>query len=349
MPPPSQVSSRTSPILTRSLRHLFQNRNSTMPETSSVVKHSVITTVADVPKFSGEPDTIDLNQYIKRIETLIKNKGIAEENLKIECFKEHIDAVKGTARDVIAYSHFDDIKTFDEYIKVFKQHFTTKSDRDPIRAMVKFLKIAQEPNEKQTTFISRLDAQAKDIEAIFENSDWSWKDEPKLISLKNMALVMMLAQIIKTNKGVVQERLYKDIKPNIRLGEIDCLLKGYAEVDPACSTYVLAANAESRTPTTQRQGRSHSRSRASTPHRGRSSSRQRQMVECFNCHKYGHTARDCYAGITCSNCQYRGHKESVCRNPPWCSFHKMVGHKTADCRARNQNFHKGQKEKSETT
>ncbi len=59
-----------------------------MADNSNVVKHSVITTFADVQKFSGEPDTIDLNQYIKRIETLIKNKGIAEENLKIECFKE---------------------------------------------------------------------------------------------------------------------------------------------------------------------------------------------------------------------------------------------------------------------
>ncbi len=51
-----------------------------------------------------------------------------------------------------------------------------------------------------------------------------------------MALVMMLDQIVKSNKGVVQERFYKDIKPDIKLGEVDCLLKGYAEIDPACST-----------------------------------------------------------------------------------------------------------------
>ncbi len=251
-----------------------------MPETTNVVKHSVITTVADVPKFSGEPDTIDLNQYIKRLETLIKNKGIAEENLKIECFKEHIDAIKGTARHVIAYSHFDNIKTIEEYIKALKKHFTTKSDKDPIRAMVKFLKTAPEQNETQTTFISRLDAKARDIEAIFENSDGSVKNGPKQISLKNKALVMMLAHVVKANKGVVQERLYKDIKHSIQLGEVDCLLKGYAEIDPSCTTYVLAASAESCTPNTQRQGRSHSRPRASTPHRGRSPSRQNQ-VTCF--------------------------------------------------------------------
>ena len=169
MPPP--VSVRTSPICTRSFKTLLAERNSTMPD--EVVKHSVVTTVAEVPKFSGEPDTIDLNQYIKRIDTLIKNKGITEDSLKIECFKEHIDAVKGTARHVITYSHLDNITTLDEYIKAFKKHFTTKSDRDPIRAMVKFLKTAPETSETQTAFISRLDAQAKDIETIFENSEWS--------------------------------------------------------------------------------------------------------------------------------------------------------------------------------
>ncbi len=126
---------------------------------------------------------------------------------------------------------------------------------------------------RQTAFISRLDAPTRVIEPIFENSDWSVKNEPKQISLKNMALVMMLAQVVKANKGVVQERLYKDIKPNIQLGEVDCLLKGYAEIDPSCSTYALAVSAESRTSNTQRQGRSHSRPRASTSHRGRSPSR----------------------------------------------------------------------------
>ncbi len=78
------------------------------------------------------------------------------------------------------------------------------------------------------------------------------------------------------------------MKPNIQLGEVDCLLKGYAETDPTCSTYVLAASSDSRTPTTQRQGRSQSRTRTSTPHRGRSPSRQRQTIESYNCQKLGH-------------------------------------------------------------
>ena len=317
-----------------------------MPD--EVVKHSVVTTVADVPKFSGEPDTIDLNQYIKRIDTLIKNKGIVEDSLKIECFKEHIDAVKGTARHVITYSHLEAITTFDKYIQAFKKHFTTKSDRDPLRAMVKFLKTAPETGESQTAFISRLDAQAKDIETIFENSDWTVTGAPKQISLKSMAVVLMSAKIVQSNKGIVREKLFKDIKPDTQLGEVDCLLKGYAEIDPTYSHWVLSADTDSHTVTTQRQGRVQSRTRNTTPHRGRSPSKQRQYMECYICKKSGHSARNCYAGITCNNCQYKGHKESVCRNPPWCSFHNMIGHKIANCRAR-KNFYEGQKDESDTT
>ena len=218
--------------------------------------------------------------------------------------------------------------------------------------MVKFLKTAPETNETQTAFISRLDAQAKDLETIFENSVWSTTGSPKQISIKNMALVMMQAQIVKSNKSIVQERLYRDLKPETQLGEVDCLLKGYAEMDPTCSQIVLVTNTDSRittTQNTQRQGRSHSRTRTTTPHRGRSPSMQRQYIECYNCKKIGHSARNCYAGITCANCQYKGHPESVCRNPPWCSFHNMIGHKTANCRARNQNFYKGQRDGSDTT
>ena len=317
-------------------------RNSTMP--GDVVKHSVITTVAEIPKFSGEPDSIDLSQYIKRINTLIANKEIQEEGLKIECFKEHIDAVKGSARHVITYSHLDNKKTLDEYIKSFKKHFTSKGDRDPLRAMVKFLSTALDTNESHTAFISRLDSQAKDIEEVFNNSEWVDKDTPTQISVKKMAHIMMLAQIVKSNKGVIQERLYKDIKHDTPLGEVDCLLKGYAELENTGSQYVLPA----RPTATQRHSRTPTRTNHSTTNRGRSPSMHKQYLECYNCNKLGHSARNCYAGATCSNCQYKGHIESVCRNASWCAFHKMIGHRTADCRARKQNF-RGQRDENKAT
>lgn len=342
-PPPGSNNFERSPIITRFRASLaFQNPTMPSEEQSHVVKHSVITSTANVPKFSGDPDSIDLRQYIKRIDTLIKTKGVTEDNLKIECFKEHIDAVKGTARHVIAYSHLDNITTYDEYISNFKKHFQTKSDHDPIRAMVKYLKTAPGPNEPYTAFISRLDAQAKDIETIFETSDWADKTDTKKITLKNMALVMMLGQIVNASKGVIQERLYKDIKSDIQLGQVDCLLKGYAEIPQSCSAHVLTAN-------THRQGRSQSRGRSSTPHRGRSPSRQRNMIECYSCHKFGHSAKECYANVICANCQYRGHRDSACRNPPWCTYHNKIGHRTSDCRARNPNFSKGQIDQSQNT
>ena len=346
MPQYRNISSRTSPIITRSQSTLLADRNLTMA-TESTIKHSVVTTVAEVPKFSGEPDTIDLTQYIKRVETLIKNRGLTEENLKIECFKEHIDPVKGTARHVIAFSTLENIAKFEDYVKAFKKHFQTKSDRDPIRAMVKFLRTAPGSNEPMTAYISRLDTQSRDLQAIFEKSDWADTGNPKLISIKNMALVMMLGQVVQANKGVVQERLYKDLKAGTDLSEVDCLLKGYAEMDPACSQYVLAASKTNTTPN-QRQSRSQSRGRSSTPQRGRSQSRTRQNVECYNCHKLGHLARECYADDTCSYCKIKGHNDKVCRKQPWCSYHKRKGHRTADCRAKNssqnqkENFREGQ-------
>ena len=334
---PNSNNSKTSKV-----KRKPKTRDSTMPEE---VKHTVITTVADIPKFSGEKDSVELSQYIKRINTLITNKGITDEALKIECFKEHIDAVKGSARHVITYSHLDNKKTLDEYIKTFKKHFTSKGDRDPLRAMVKFLNTAPETNESHTAFISRLDSQAKDIEEVFMNSDWVDKNTPTQISLKSMAHIMMLAQVVKSTKGIIQERLYKDIKHDTPLGEVDCLLKGYAELENSGSQYVLAA----RPTATQRHSRTPTRASHSTPNRGRSPSMHRQYLECYNCNKLGHSARNCYAGVTCSNCQFKGHKESVCWNAPWCSFHNMIGHRTVDCRARNQNFRGGQRDGDNST
>lgn len=342
MTPPST----RSPIVTRLFKTNKSKMSATNKDSQDIVRHSIITTTADIPKFSGEPDTIPLNQYIKRVETLIINKGVTEENLKIECFKEHIDAIKGIARHIIAYSHLDDIDTFDEYVKVFKTHFITQSEQDPIRAMVKYLKTTPWPNETQAAYILRLDNQAKDLKSIFRNSDWSKKSATGEEVFDNMVLAMMLAHIIKTTSGVVQERLYKDVTPNMKLGQVHCLLKKYSEADPTCNAYIFNTNTEdSQTAYTSRQGRSLSRNRYTTQPRNRSTSRHR--IECYNCHKTGHTARDCYANIICSNCQYKGHPDSYCRNPPWCTYHRKIGHRTSDCRAKHQNFHEGHTRKRE--
>ncbi len=103
---------------------------------------------------SGELDTVELNQYVKRTDTLLKkNESIDEEHLKIEYFKKHNDVVKGTSRHVTAYSHFDNTKSFDDYIKAFKKHLTTKSDRDSIHALIKYLKTTSEKmRRKQRSF-----------------------------------------------------------------------------------------------------------------------------------------------------------------------------------------------------
>ena len=350
MPPPNFVSSRTSPIITRNLSRLFGRTDNSSKMAENVVKHEIITTVADIPKFSGEPDTIDLHQFIKRIETLIANKGITDEKLKIEVFKQNIDAVKGSARHVITYGNLESVNKFQEFVQVFRKHFTAKSDSDPLRAMVKYLQTRNEPNENQTAFIARLDANGRDLVQIFEGSEWAAEGNTKLISVQNMVRILMLAQVIRANKGVVQERLYKDLKASVQLGEVDWMIKGYAEIDPACSAYVLPVRSESQTPPTQRRPRPKSRGRAATPHRGRSSSRQRGTLQCYRCHKNGHTAKECYAKVICKNCQYPGHTEHNCWNAPWCEYHQYTGHRTQDCRSRSgQNFQSGQRSQKGTT
>ena len=295
-------------------------------------------------KFSGLPDSIDLNSYIKRVETLFTTRGHdQDESLKISCFKESIDQTKGTARNVILFPDLDEIKTYAEYIKEFRKHFQDKSDTDPLRAMLKLLKTKQEPSEEQTAFISRVGVQCKDFETILQNSKLVDQVDKTKVDVHKIALLLTQGLVIQEQKPVVQERLYKDIKDSTGLREIDCLLKGYAQLDPSVTQYVLPAQRE-----TPRESRPQSRNSTSyrgrsNSFRGRSSSRgqrnstNRYNIECFKCHKRGHMANECYSGDTCDNCQRKGHNERVCRSRPWCLHHKQTGHKTADCRAK-QNF-----------
>ena len=50
---------------------------------NQVVQHEIIITQVNIPKFSGESDTIDVNQFLQKVDTMIANRGITNENLKI--------------------------------------------------------------------------------------------------------------------------------------------------------------------------------------------------------------------------------------------------------------------------
>ena len=356
------IATRFSPIKTRSFTtKIFQglskanSQTTNMPEEQSV-RHTLISSTADIPKFSGLPDSIDLNSYIKRVETLFTTRGhVLDESLKISCFKENIDQTKGTARNVILFPDLDEIGTYAEYIKEFRKHFQDKADTDPLRAMLKLLKTKQESSEEQTAFISRVGVQCKDFETILQNSKLVDQTDKTKVDVHTIALLLTQGLVIQEQKPVVQERLFKDIKNNTGLREIDCLIKGYAQLDPSVSQYVLPSLRETpREGRTQNRNTNSYRGRSNTPYRGRSTSRgprnntNRPNIECFKCHKRGHVANECYSGDTCDNCQRKGHNERVCRSRPWCQYHKQTGHKTADCRAK-QNFREGQTDQTEKT
>ncbi len=149
-----------------------------------------------------------------------------DEKLKIEAFRQNIDAVKGLAKHVITYSHLEEINKYENYVKAFKKHFTKQSDLDPLRAMDKYLGISIAPVESQTEFISRLDSCTKDMAKIFEGTERTLQNSSTNISLQNMTRIIMLTHVIRSNKGVNAERLYKDLKVTVPLGEVDCMIKG---------------------------------------------------------------------------------------------------------------------------
>ena len=139
----NNISCRNSPIITR-FRGV-QNRNTslktdteTRPQEDKMsgpdqtVRHEIITTAADLPKFSGEPNTISITDYIIRINTHIANKEISSDALKIEIIKQNIDHTKGQARHRLKFKNIENEKVYERFVEAFKNHYTTKSEKEPL-------------------------------------------------------------------------------------------------------------------------------------------------------------------------------------------------------------------------
>ncbi|KAG0715474.1 hypothetical protein GWK47_011849 [Chionoecetes opilio] len=312
-------------------------------EQGRIVRHEIITSAAGVPKFSGDANTIEINQFLLRMDTLIANKKLTSERLKIEVLKQHVDAENGRARHVICYRQLEELDDYDAYVQVFRRHFSKKSDQDPLRAMVKMLALKRPASQLVTEYVAKLDLWGKDMEKLLRASEWTLPLDGDHMSVTLVSKLIMFSKILSDCDDVTSERLYKDLKETQSLGEIDCMLRGYAETNPRHDSYVMPIRS-THTPPPQasnsgtRYSRSLSRSGGPTENRPRSVSWQRPpQVECYQCGRPGHVAMDCCNSTSCGNCQYTGHTERNCYQEPWCSYHKYIGHRTRDCRARRAN------------
>jgi hypothetical protein len=62
-------------------------------------------------------------------------------------------------------------------------------------------------------------------------------------------------------------------------------------------------------------------------------------MECYNCHKKGHLAKDCRSAPFCTYCKTPGHKREDCRKKRdgiYCAHCKTGSHNTADCKLKTQ-------------
>ncbi len=116
---------RKSPVVTRSIARQVptkaSNSNSQAVETTGgnmsqtpdaqKLLHEIYTNTIEIPQFSGESDSISLDDYIARIQTYIVNKGIRSEDQKIQAFMANIHPEKGNTRQIVRNREFEeDIK-----------------------------------------------------------------------------------------------------------------------------------------------------------------------------------------------------------------------------------------------
>ena len=178
-----------SPIVTRSvLRHRKTNQGKTkkMADTQTIT-HQVYTATITMPKFSGESDSIKLEDYISRVQTYITNKGITSSQDKIEAFKANIDLEKGKARVLINCRPFTkDITDYDEYLEEFRKHFTTPGKCEPLKGLVKYLNLKRKSNESDVDFLGRLDTYGNELEGMLKGSQWAMSGSPNGITFDVM-------------------------------------------------------------------------------------------------------------------------------------------------------------------
>ena len=257
-------SSRASPVQTRINSQvpkiLPTITNIMSANDNQVITHELYTSYSNVPTFSGEPGTVDVDMFLNRVDTHIANKNVQGDSQKIETLKHYVDAEKGRARHVIRYNQLQKIKVYKEYKDSFRKYFKKKSDLDLLRAMVNIFQIRKSAKEDRSAYIARLDVLREELIPLFQSSEW--KTNAQQISLEQVAKLIVTSKFLAETSPAMAERLFKDVKATTEMGDIDLLMIGYD--DNTNETHVLPVNTSegdvdytkrSRTPTRDQHAR----------------------------------------------------------------------------------------------